>query len=81
METLRGAAIMALLGLTACADVTGGEGWSVSRAAAESLRKQGCGNTVLDNPTLAQRMMSGGAVSNGTPVLGCALRMGSPGPG
>ncbi|MCO6418108.1 hypothetical protein JYK14_18350 [Siccirubricoccus sp. KC 17139] len=81
MQTLRCTAVMALLGLSACADVTGGEGWSVSRAAAQSLRKQGCGNNVLDNPTLAHRMMTGGTVPGGAPVLGCALRMGNSGPG
>lgn len=64
-----GAALVLLL-LGACAD-----GWSVSRAANASLRRHGCGNNVLDNPSFAQRAMQGGG-SGGMPMLGCSVRSG-----
>jgi len=70
MPRLCGAAL-ALLLLAGCAD-----GWSLSRSANASLRRHGCGNNVLDNPTLAQQTMQGGGAAGASPVLGCSLRRG-----
>jgi hypothetical protein len=71
MPRLGGTALAMLLLLGGCA-----EGWSVSRSANASLRRHGCGNNVLDNPTLAQRAMQGGGSAGSSPMLGCSLRRG-----